>query len=155
MHPHSKREQRITHTSSSRGDTSILLISLLLIVLVLGATALTVLSIVNLRGAGNVAESSQALYAADTGVERGLSLYWWSNPLSPTCTQEDNVPVGDAATYQLTVRSDTDSCPTLLDLQGGVRALCVEAIGKVRDGEVRRRVTNDTNPTGLLNPCGR
>lgn len=151
MRPHSKRFS----FSSARGDTAVLLVFLMLMVLVLGATALTVLSVVNLRGARNIAESSQALYAADTGVERGLSDYWWSNPLFPVCTREDDVPVGNTAAYTITVRADDGSCPTLPNLQDGARALCVEAIGKVRGGLVRRRVTNDANPTGILNPCGR
>lgn len=151
MRPHSKRFS----FSSARGDTAVLLVFLMLMVLVLGATALMVLSVTNLRGAGNIVESSQALYAADTGVERGLSDYWWSNPLLPVCAREDNVPVGNAAVYNITVQADDGSCPTLPDLQGGARALCVEAIGKARDGLVRRRVTNDANPTDTLNPCGR
>lgn len=132
---------------SSRGDTSVLLVFLILAALLLVAMALVVLSIGNLRGAGNIAVSSQALYAADVGIERGLNDYRWSNPTSTTCTRtSDDVPVGSAR-YELIVRAHDSptGCPTFAEFQDGRKALCVEAIGKARGGAVRRRVTNDTD----------
>ena len=137
--------RKVHFLRSSRGDTSVLLVFLILTALLLGATALVVLSIGNLRGAGNIAASSQALYNADSAIERGLSAYRWSNPNSPTCLNEEN-------TFdRLRVHSDLNrtDCPLpsqLGDPPGG-RALCVEAIGKARGGLVRRRVTNDSDST--------
>ncbi|TSC72849.1 MAG: hypothetical protein G01um101438_248 [Parcubacteria group bacterium Gr01-1014_38] len=151
MPPHSKR--KFLHPV--RGDTSVILMFLILSVLLLGATALTVLSVGNLRSAGNIVVSSQALYAADTGIERGMTDYRWSDPNAPMCTAVDNAAVGTAA-YQLVVQADNGSCPRVGDLQTGARALCIEAVGKVRGGTVRRRVTSDSfDPTRLTNPCRR
>ncbi|MDP3685348.1 MAG: hypothetical protein Q8R32_00785 [bacterium] len=139
-----------------------LLVFLILTALLLGATALVVLSIGNLRGVGNIAVSSQALYAADTGIERGIDDYRWNDPRTPErgCTTQPNVPVGGSAAYDLTVVGvdpgrPPGGCPTFQELSEGRRALCVQAIGKTRGGSVRRRVTNDTVPPGANNPCER
>ena len=151
MPPHSER--KFLH--AVRGDISVLLVFFVLSVLLLGAMALTVLSVGNLRSTGNVVVSSQALYAADTGIERGMADYRWSSPNTPTCTRVDNVAVGTAA-YQLVVQADNGSCPRVSDLQTGTRALCIEATGKARGGTVRRRVTSDSfDLTRRPNPCGR
>lgn len=151
MHPRS----RPWFLASSRGDSSILLVFLVLSVLLLGAMALTVLSIGSLRSAGNISASSQALYAADTGIERGVADYRWSDPNAPTCTTIDNVAVGSAV-YRLVIQADDGSCPKPVDLENGTRALCVEAVGTLRGGSIRRRATSDSfDPTRFTNPCNR
>lgn len=163
-----------------RGDISILLTFLTLIVLLLGATTVVVLTIGNLRGSRDVSTSAAAFTAADTGVEYALHVYNW-DALSPTdaapsClgTLTDQA-VGDLPTdqlrYDLTVdarKEDGSTEPKACDdgdvhsnqdpfasrLANGTVALCIEARGEARGGVVQRRVTNDIfgddNPT-----CGR
>lgn len=148
-----RRSNKFLVLQSSRGDTSVLLTFLILAALLLGATALTVLSIGNLRGAGNIAASSQALYAADVGVERGLNDFRWTREPEGDprlrCSNLDNEVIQPGTSYQLFVHSDEgrSGCPRFSELQGNPpqRALCIEAIGKTRGGAVRRRVANDTD----------
>lgn len=154
------RGQGFRTRNAIRGDVSILLVFLILAVLITGAMALAVLAVSNLRGVGNIVASSQAFYAVDTGIERGLHDYYWDTDPAPgpTCTKPPvDQPVAGSDTrelrYELTVdgRKDVDSngtqdvveCVTVEEVVAGTAALCVEAIGKARDGLVRRRVTSD------------
>jgi len=120
------------------------------LIVVLGAVTLTTLSTAALRRAGDIVASSQALYAADTGVERGLHDYLWSDPLRPACTKVTNEALPGGSLYALVVQSDRGTCPTLTELQSGVRALCLEVKGAVRGGTVQRRVTNEVRLAGAL-----
>lgn len=139
-------------TTSNRGDVSILVMLITLLVVVLGAVTLTVLSVSALVRSGDIVGSAQALYAADTGIERGLHDYGWSDPLRPTCTRTTAEALPGGSTYALVVQSDSGTCPTLKEIQEGRRALCLEAKGSVRGGVVQRRVTNDVSTSGLTCP---
>lgn len=139
-----------------RGDASLLIIFLTLAAVLLGATSLTLLALGNLGRARDIVASSQALYAADTGVERGLYDYFWSTPQAPTCTAGDTVlPTTPAVAYRLAVRADDGSCPSLLAVQTGTRALCIESRGIARNGAVQRRVASDTVASGTALACPR
>lgn len=148
------RGQGFRTRNAIRGDVSILLVFLILAVLITGAMALAVLAVSNLRGVGNIVASSQAFYAVDTGIERGLHDYYWDTDPAPgpTCTKLRDQPVAGSdireLRYLLTVDGrdgvqDVVECVTVEEVVAGTAALCVEAIGEARDGFVRRRVTSD------------
>lgn len=146
----------------ARGDASLLSVFLILAVIIVGAMTLAVLVVGNLRGVRDIGASSQAFYAVDTGIERGIYDYYWDvngpgDPTTCTVTPPGDVSVADQpdVRYQLIVSGGplSDGCPTVQQLVDGSRVLCMEAIGKVRGGLVRRRVTNDRYVATIR--CGR
>ena len=155
------------------GDVAILFAFLTLLVLLLGSTVVAMLSVRNLRSSSQAAGSTEALYAADTAVEAGLTHYLWGVDADldgNNCTVRSAASVAGAASgvfYHLVVSGDpvrsplpdppagdeddgnnasgNPNCPDQNDLRSGSRALCVTAIGASRSGTVRRRIFNDTN----------
>lgn len=147
-----------------RGDVAILFAFLMLLVLLLGATVVATLSVRNLRSSSLAAGSTEALYAADTAVEAGLTHYFWGVDADRDgnfCTVRSKAGVAGTTGvfYHLVVSGDPvrpfldapkgdeddGNCPDQNDLRSGSRALCVTAVGASRNDGVRRRVHNDTN----------
>lgn len=139
----------------SSGDVSVLLLVTTLLIVVLGSVALVTVSTTALSRSGDVVVSAQALYAADTGLERGLHDYAWSDPLKPICSRLLDEPLPGGATYALVVQSDLKTCPSLQELQKGLSVLCFDATGSARGGVVQRRVSNDLRASGSSATCPR
>lgn len=157
MRPPNLLQKAFRTRADAHGDTAILTVFFLSITIIVGA--LSFLSVVTgaLSRTRDITDTSQALYAADTAIERGLADYRWST--TPTCT---TVPAsnagrlpGTSAVYTLVVKADGDNpCPTAADIQSGRRALCVGARGSSRGGAIQRRVTSDIDLGGGPNRCG-
>ncbi len=165
---------------SERGDISIVLTFIVLTVLTLSGMVLAVLAIRNIRGSQDIQASSDALYAADTALEAGLTHYHWSVPYDAgevppnICTVASNVviPGQPGVTYDIVVTGDpapvvtepngseddgTDGagrerCPTQDEVRNRTRALCITAIGEARGGSVRRRIQYDTDASSCRPP---
>lgn len=161
------RSVRSFSPRSEAGETSIVLTFVILTILTLGGVVLAVLALGGLRVARDIRASTEALYAADTAIEMGLTHFVWSVPYdagesSPNfCTVQASVPIagqpgvslnvivtGDPAPEALEPNGTEDdaNCPTQAEVQEGTRALCITAIGKARDGAVRRKIQYDTDP---------
>lgn len=155
-----------TRRRGTRGDAAIITVFFILTILIFGAITLTTVVIANLRGTRDIAASSQALYAADSGTEYGRSFAAWVAPGTTPCTTANDVNFGALnATFDVFVlgeesppRTDFPDpaplvgnlnppplCPALVDIQTGNRQLCVTAFGDARGKIVRRRVNADTN----------
>lgn len=72
------------------GATSILFVFLLLTIILLGAIVISVLVIANLRGTRDIVVSTQALYAADTGIELGRTHAEWAVVFDAPDNPDDN-----------------------------------------------------------------
>lgn len=152
---------------SEAGETSIVLTFVILAMLTLGGVVLAVLALGGLRGARDIRASTEALYAADTAIEMGLTHFVWSVPYDGDdtnfCTMQADVPIvgrpgvsfdiivtGDPAPVILEpdrTEDDGTKCPTTeAEVRDGTRELCITAIGKARDGAVRRKIQYDTDP---------
>lgn len=166
----------------SRGATSIFFVFLVIAVITVGAMVIAFLSVANLRGARDVVATTQALYAADTGIELGRTHAEWDVDLDGDgnlCTILNDAPVSgitgtvarltDTA-FDLVVTGDPrpqdpfpepndtldDNCPKADELTASspTRALCMTAIGHVRSGLVRRRIDSDTDPARCIGDGG-
>jgi hypothetical protein len=150
--------ERRHHNPGIRGDAAILYTFFTLMIVISSALVIGTLVTTTIQRSRDISVTTQAFYAADTGVERGYFAYAWDangagDP--PTCIGLTDVPVpgGVNLRYDVTVSGDpwpTGSCPTLADLAAG-RALCVTAVGEAKNGTVQRKIESDTDAV----TCGR
>lgn len=145
------------------GDVTIFTVLLLSLAIIVGALSLLSAAVGNLSRTKDLFDTSQALYAADTGIERALADYRWSDPLTSVCANVTETLPGTTAQYSLIVKAGgasgtiPPSCPDPADIKIGTWALCVEARGLARGGTIQRRVSSDTDLNyveGVSNRCG-
>ncbi len=133
----------------SRGDISIIFTLLILLVILMGAMVIVSVVSVSLQRVRDVAITAQALYAADTGIERAYASYAWDTDqenAGPTCLNVSGavIPGAAGAEYRLDVKGAIALCPTLEEVNTGGDALCVTATGRV--GAIQRKIQSDTKP---------
>lgn len=165
--------RRSNQGNRQQGDASILFVFLLLTVFLLGVIVIAVLSITNLRSVRDIVASTSAFLGADTGVERGLTVYNWDTDGEQFPNDEQTcIPVGAAADQQVdgrpieevrydirvfgrAVNRGDRSCPSGEEVANGTAALCITARGKARNGAIQRLVTNNfvNMPAVTLDPC--
>jgi hypothetical protein len=136
----------------NRGEASIVFTFVVLIIVLMGAFTISVISISTIKGAKSGENSALALYAADTGMERGMFEYWWSKDDLSGCNSYDDVPTIGLATYSMTVDDSGQGgggCPHVIDITSGADStsqLCIEGIGK--SGGTERKLTSATGKDG-------
>ncbi len=141
-----------------RGDTAVIFIFLLLITMVLTTMAIAALTVAGVRGARDISASSQALYSAASGIEYAQLHYNWDtdhlgefpdNQSTVTCKNDVVVPIVPGESEVRVFTNDgAGGCPTVPEVAGGAKPLCMDAQGSLRLGGVRRRVINDILPAG-------
>lgn len=128
----------------SRGDMSVIFTLLILLLIIMGTMVIGTVAVMSLQRVRDVTVTAQALYAADTGIERAYANYIWDtdpNP-GPTCPNGNyTVFSPPVAEYILQMNGQNVPCPTLDEINAG-DTLCVSAVGKV--GMVRRKIESDT-----------
>lgn len=127
--------------SSIRGDISILFVFIILIIVLMGSLIMSVTSIGTLKSGKEAENSVQALYTADTGLERGMFDYnWGENGLEKCTNTASDIILPGGSSYKLTVnRGEDDLCPTYNEVANKEKAFCINAYAKNKGTNRRLR----------------
>lgn len=141
--------------NNNRGDVSIYVTLMMLMILLVSAMAVGNMALSNLRNTNNIENSSMAFYAADTGNEKALSAYFWSEDGDRKCASSEgkvdldtSLVNGPKMQYKVTGADHSTDCPdgTAVGGDSPSASLCVYAKGYAGPGEkVVRNVTNSIN----------
>jgi len=134
---------------TNKGEASIIFTFIILMIVMMGAFTISVISISTIKGSKIGENSALALYAADTGLEKGISDFWWGNG-SCSSNNTSGTTIGSGTTYSLTIDNRGDgnttlgTCPTITQLNdtGATSKLCIEAIGK--SGGTERKLSSES-----------
>ena len=141
--------------NNNRGDVSIYVTLMMLMILLVSAMAVGNMALSNLRNTNNIENSSMAFYAADTGNEEALSAYFWSKDGDRVCANSGGKVDLDTSLvnspkmqYEVTGASHSTDCPDSTAVGGDspTASLCVYAKGYAGPKwQVVRNVTNSIN----------
>lgn len=138
----------------NRGEASIVFTFVVLMIVLMGAFTISTISISTIKGSKTGESSALALYAADTGIERGTFEYWWAKgDMTSACvsnntpTQVTISPTASYSYYQVVDNfgNGTGGCPLVTEISSGTTStsqLCIEAIGE--SGGTKRKLSSAT-----------
>jgi uncharacterized protein (UPF0333 family) len=135
----------------NRGEASIIFTFVILMIVMMSAFTISVISVSTMKGARSGENSALALYAADTGMERGMFEYWWSKDDGTGCNSNNATETTISPTkYSLFIDNGVaGGCPLVSDINSDTSVhpqLCIEAIGT--SGTTERKLTSATGKDG-------